>query len=73
MAAVVRCFLPTMPFNARRSLSVSLQVVPESLRLLKIFPCFLISVMVLDKVALEKPSSSSVLVTEAPAIRTPTI
>ena len=31
------------------------------------------SVMVLDMVVLEKPSSSAVLVTEAPAIRAPTI
>ena len=30
------------------------------------FPCFLNSVMVLDMVALDKPSSSAVLVTEAP-------
>ena len=64
--------LPTISFNASRSPSVSWEVRPESLRLLESFLRYLNSVMNLDIVAL-KPSSSSVLVTEAPAIRAPTI
>ena len=62
-----------MRFNARRSLSVSLEVWPELLWLLEVFLCFLNSVMVLDMASLEKPSNSAVLVTEAPAIRAATI
>ena len=52
LAAVVWCFLPTMRFNERLSLSVSLEVRPELLWLLEVFPCFLNSAMVLDMVAL---------------------
>ena len=48
LAAVVRCFLSTMRFNARRSLSVSLEIRLELLRLLKVFSCFMNSFMVLD-------------------------
>ena len=62
-----------MRFNARRSLSVSLEVRPELLRLLEVFPYFENSTLVLDMLALEKPSSSAGLVTEAPAIRVPAI
>ena len=47
-------------FSARRSLSVSLDVRPELLRLLEAFPCFLITFMVLDMVDLEISSSSAV-------------
>ena len=61
--AVVRCFLPTMRFITRRSLLANLEVRPELLWLLEGFPCFLNSLKVLDIVALEKPSSSAVLVT----------
>ena len=43
------------------------------LRLLEVLPCFWNSDMVLDKVALEKPKNSAVLVIEAPAMRAPTI
>ena len=64
---------PTMRFNARRSLSISLEVRPELIRLLEDFPCFLNSVMVLDMAALENSSSSAILVTDSPAIRAPTI
>ena len=64
LAAVDRCVLPAMRFNARRSLSVSLEVRPELFWLLG----FLNSVLVLDMAALEKPSSSAVLVSEAPTI-----
>ena len=44
-------------FNARQSLSVSLEVCPELLRVLKVFMCFLNSVLVLDMEALEKTSN----------------
>ena len=73
LVAVIRCFLPKTRSNARRFLSVSLQVRPVLFRFLEIFPCFLNSVIVLEIEALEKPSSSAVLVTEAPAIQAPTI
>ena len=63
--SIVRCFLPTMHFNTSRSVSVSF-VRPELLGFLEGFPRFLNSVIVLDTVALDKPSSSAVLVTEAP-------
>ena len=59
-----------MRLNACQSLSVSLAgIVPIA----RGFLCFLTSVVVFDMAALEKPGSSAVLVTEAPAIRTPSI
>ena len=44
LVAVVRCFLPAIRFNARRSQPVSMKVRPELLRLLEGFPCFMNSV-----------------------------
>ena len=41
------------------SLSINLEVWPELLRLPRVFPCFLNSVMALDMVALEKPVTVS--------------
>ena len=74
LASVVQCFLLTMRFNASRPLSVSLEVRPELCRLIaRGFPCFLNSVMVLAMEVLVKPSTSTLLVTEAPAIRLSTI
>ena len=73
LVAVVRSYFLQMRFNARRSLSVSLEVQPELRRLLNVSLGFSNSVMVLDMVALEKPSRSTVLVTEAPTIRAPII
>ena len=54
--------------DAGRSLTISLEVRAELLLFLEVFQCFTNSVVVLAMVALEKPSSSTVLVTEAPAI-----
>ena len=61
LAAIVRCFLSTMRFNARWSLSVSLEAKPELIWLLEFFPGFLNFVMVLDMLALEKRSSVQLL------------
>ena len=61
----------TIRINIRRSLSVSSGDWPKLLRLPDCFLCFLNSVMVLAMAALETPSSSAVLVAEAPVIRVP--
>ena len=70
LAAVVRYFFPAMRLNARRSLSVSLKVCSKLLQLLEVFPCYLNSVMVLHMVAIEKLSSSAVLVKQFTLLQT---
>ena len=63
---------PTLLFNAYRSLSVSLEVLPELLWLQEIFPLLHEFCHGPYMIALEKPCSFAVLVTEALAIRAPT-
>lgn len=57
-----------MRFNDRRSITETLEGLPELLRLVEVFPVFFSNcVMVLDIVALEKPKSFAVLVIGGPA------
>ena len=64
---------PTMRFNASRSLSVSFKVRPELLLLLEVFSVLLEFCHGPWYGCYRKPSSSTTLVPETPAIRAPTI
>lgn len=72
-AAVVLCFLDTIRFSTRTSLSDSFLLRPQLILLDVVRPSWWYADITLDTVALDTSQRLAVLVTDAPARRAPTI
>ena len=71
--AVLLWFIDTIPFNVWQSFSLHFGFRPLFLSAEDVLPCFVYVIITLETAALLTPNKVAVLVTEAPAKRTPTI